>query len=373
MSKVDVVPVSTKSELNEFIDIPWSIYPPQSLWVPPLKTSVRRLLDTRKHPFWETAEQILFLARRGGEAVGRIAGIIDRNYNQYHNSEIGMWGFFECRDDPEAAEGLLSAVERWVSDKGMTRLMGPFNPSTNYEVGMLIEGFEYPPVVMMPYNHSYYERLVQGCGFTKEKDLLALKVVQDDRASQRIERLARRVRKNSNISVRPGSRRNLEAQVALLAELYCHAWSENWGFVPLTAGEIHEMARNLLPIMEEKFVTFFYYGEDPAGVMLLLPDVNPILKSLNGRLGLTGLIKMFFFRRYVRGIRGVLLGIKKQYQKLGLPFVAVDYLNNLLRGNMKYEYLEFGWNLEDNVSVNKLELESGARIYKRYRIFGKSL
>jgi len=373
MSKVDLIPVSNKSEFNEFVDLPWKIYPPESLWVPPLKRMVRRLLDPKKHPFWLEADQVLFLARRGRETVGRIAGIIDRNYNQYHNTKIGVWGFFECREDFEAAEALFSAVEKWVSEKGMTFLRGPLNPSTNYESGLLIEGFEYAPVVMMPYNFPYYQTLVEHCGFTKEKDLLALKAVHNDRASQRIERLARRIRRNRNIAVRQGTRKDIEAQMFLMAEIYCAAWSENWGFVPITDGEVREMARNLLPILEEHYVTFFYYKDDPAGVMLLLPDVNPLLKSLNGRLGPIGLLKLLLFKRYVKGLRGVLFGIKKQYQKLGIPLVAFDLLDKLFRGDMKYDYLEFGWNLEDNDSMNKLELEGGARIYKRYRVFGKDL
>ena len=150
------------SELKDFIDLPWRIYAEYPNWVPPLKKEVRRMLDPRRHPFWEFSERILFLARRGSETVGRIAGIIDRNYNQCHNEKMGIWGFFECTDDPEAAAALFSSVETWVRQKGMTFMRGPLSPSMNYETGLLIEGFDYPPAVGMTYNPPYYLKLIES-------------------------------------------------------------------------------------------------------------------------------------------------------------------------------------------------------------------
>jgi hypothetical protein len=188
MAGIEIVTVEGGSELKDFIDLPWRIYAEYPNWVPPLKKEVRRLLDPRRHPFWEFSERILFLARRGSKTVGRIAGIIDRHYNQFQSEKMGIWGFFECADDPEAAAALFSSVETWVHQKGMTFIRGPLNPSTNYELGLLIEGFNYPPALMMAYNPPYYPGLVESCGFTKEKDLLAFLIEGDYRLPEWISR-----------------------------------------------------------------------------------------------------------------------------------------------------------------------------------------
>jgi len=372
MSQVGITTVSTKSDLDEFINLPWKIYSRESNWVPPLKKDVRRLLDTQQHPYWKFSERTLFLARRGSEAVGRIAAIVDSNYNEYHKEKMGAFGFFECQDDPEAAAGLFAAAEDWVRGKGMDYLMGPLNPSTNYEIGTLIEGYEYPPTIMMPWNHPYYLPLVEECGLTKEKDLLALNIVHEDRLGQRVERLAGRIKSKGKVWTRNGSRKNVEAEIALMSEIYRSAWADNWGFVPMTKDEEHEMAKNLLPILKEELTFFLYYGDEPAGVVMVLPDVNPLLKRLNGKIGLTGIFKYLFYKREIRGLRGAIFGVKKRYQKLGLPLVAFDHLRQVLQGNSNYDYLEFGWNLEDNDAINKFEKAAGAHVYKRYRIFRKS-
>ncbi|MGZ6238017.1 MAG: acyl-CoA N-acyltransferase, partial [Syntrophales bacterium] len=193
MPDVDIIAVERQSELKDFIDLPWRIYAEYPNWIPPLKEEVRRMLDPGGHPFWEFSERILFLARRGAETVGRIAGIIDRHYNRFHGEKMGIWGFFECTDDREAAAALFSSVEMWAREKGMTFMRGPLNPSTNYEAGLLIEGFVHAPVLMMTYNPPYYPGLVEWCGFTKEKDLMAFLIDGDYRLPEWMDRLAERI------------------------------------------------------------------------------------------------------------------------------------------------------------------------------------
>ena len=190
MGELNIIVVEGGPDLKDFIDLPWKIYTEYPNWVPPLKKDVRRMLDPDKHPFWEFSERILFLARRGSRTVGRIAGIIDRHYNEFHNEEMGIWGFFECVDDHEAAAALFSSVEKWVRQKGMTFMRGPLSPSTNYEVGLLIKGFNYPPALMMAYTPPYYPGLVESCGFSKEKDLLAFLIDGDYRLPEWMDRLA---------------------------------------------------------------------------------------------------------------------------------------------------------------------------------------
>ncbi len=373
MSELSIDIVSSRADLKGFINLPWKIYPRECNWVPPLKRDIRHLLDTRKHPFWKFSEQRLFLARRGGEVVGRIAGIIDNNNNDYHNEKMGVWGFFECMDDQEAASALFSAVQDWVTRKGMDFLRGPLNPSTNYTVGLLIEGFEYRPTIMMPWNHPYYVRLVEEAGFTKEKDLKSLIVFEEIKLSPRMDRLVRRLEQRGKVWSRNGSRKNFQSEMALIAEIYKSAWADNWGFVPVTPEESVEAGKELTWILVEGLTYFVYYDQDPAGMIMIAPDFNPLLWRLNGKIGLSGVLKYLLYRREIRGFRAMLFGVKKRYQKLGIPLVAANHLTKALKDHPHWEYLEFGWTLEDNDAINRFLLEGGAKINKQYRVFRKNL
>jgi hypothetical protein len=226
---------------------------------------------------------------------------------------------------------------------------------------------------MMPYNPPYYIPLIESCGFSKEKDLISLLIVQDDRASQRMERLAARIKKRTNVRIRHGRKKDFESEMALIGDIYLSAWSKNWGFVPMTAEEIREAGKNLARIIDEELVFFLYYEDEPVGVIMILPDINPLLRHFDGKIGLRGLYHILFHKHEVKGLRGVLFGVKKRYQKLGLPVVAFDHLNKVLRGRTDYEYLEFGWNLEDNDAINKFEIEAGAKIRNRYRIYRRAV
>src|SRR3990172_947996 len=223
MAGIEIVVVEGSSELKDFIDLPWNLYAEYPRGVPPLKKEVRRLLDPRRHPFWSSAERRLFLARRGSQAVGRIAGIIDRRYNEFHGEQMGIWGFFECADDPAAAAALFSAVETWARRKGMAFVRGPLNPSTNYEVGLLVEGFDYPPALMMTYNPPYYSRLVELCGFSKEKDLFAF----------------------------------------------------------LSDGGMRDIQKGVITCADPGLAFFIYYEDKPAAVCVIFPDISPMLKRPN--------------------------------------------------------------------------------------------
>lgn len=303
MSEIEISTVSNRRDLDHFIDLSWKIYEGDDNWVPPLKKQVRSLLDTAVHPFWKFSERELFLAWRGSEVVGRIAAIIDHNYNSFHDEKMGAWGFFECLDCPEAAAALFSAAEIWTSGKGMTFLRGPLNPSTNYEVGMLIEGFDSPPTVMMTYNPEYYIPLVESCGLQKEKDLVAILVVQNDRAGARVQRLAARVMKNKNIYVRTANKRNFQSEMEIFKDIYNSAWSKNWGFVPMTEEEMTFMGKELIHVMDPELVFFIYYDGQPVGAALSLPDINPLLKRLDGKLGILGLLKALLYKRSQRDER----------------------------------------------------------------------
>ncbi|MDD3472167.1 MAG: acyl-CoA N-acyltransferase, partial [Syntrophaceae bacterium] len=255
----------------------------------------------------------------------------------------------------------------------MEFVRGPLNPSTNYEVGLLIDGFENFPALMMPWNFPYYLKLVEANGYEKEKDLLSMRLNKKDPLSPKIQRLAARVRRKTQVTIKPFSKKTYWDDIRLLADIYHDAWSDNWGFVPMSENEIRQMGKNLKRAMEPDMIFFIFYEGEPAGVGMVLPDFNPLLKEFNGRITLSGAFKYLLRRRYIRGGRALMGGIRKKFRNLGLPVIIFDYLDQLLRRDERIDYLEMGWNLEDNDAINKFELAMGAHIRSRYRIFRKNL
>lgn len=373
MTSLDIITVASRSELKDFIDLPWAIYAEFPQWVPPLKKEVRRMLDPGSHPFWEFSERVLFLARRGKKTVGRIAGIIDRHHNAFHDEQMGIWGFFECADDPEAAKALFSSVETWIRHKGMTFVRGPLNPSINYEAGLLIDGFDSAPALMMTYNPPYYPRLVETCGFSKEKDLFSYIIDGDSQLPEWLESLANRLARKKGVHIRPLRLKDPLPELALVRDIFNDCWFGNWGYVPLSDHEIREIGKSMMKIADPDLAFFLYYEEEPVGVCVILPDINPLLKRLNGHIGLSGVLKYLLYQREVIGLRGLLFGIKEKYRQLGFPLLAIRHLYEVVRKKGKYRVLELGWTLEDNESINSLLEEAGARIHKKFGLYRKSL
>jgi hypothetical protein len=373
MTGIEIITVEKRSELNDFIELPWKIYMAYPKWVPPLKKEVRRMLDPLKHPFWEFSQRILFLARRGKETVGRIAGIIDGRYNRFHNEKMGIWGFFECADDPQAAAALFSSVEKWAHEKGMTFIRGPLNPSTNHEAGLLIQGFDVPPSLMMTYNPPYYSGLIESCGYFKEKDLLAFLIDSDYELPGWMDRLAGKIAQKKGVRITHFRPKDADAEIAQIRQIYNDAWSGNWGFVPLSEKEMQDIGKNIMEFTDPDMAFFIYFEDEPAAFCMVFPDINPLLKRLNGRGGLLGALKYFLYRKEIVGLRLFMLGIKEKYRQLGLPMLAFHHIYEIVRKKEKYRYMEIGWTLEDNEAVNSLIEEAGAKMHKKYRIFNKSL
>ncbi|MBI3797367.1 MAG: N-acetyltransferase, partial [Deltaproteobacteria bacterium] len=236
-----ISPVHNRRDLQRFLKLPWRIYQGNSLWVPPLLFDLKKLLDPRKHPFHQHAEVQYFLAWRGEEVVGRIAAIVNHQYVQFHEDATGFFGFFESIDDQSVAVALLAAAERWVAERGMQRIRGPMNFSTNEECGLLVDGFQHPPAVMMPYNLPYVARLIETAGYTKAKDLLAY-LLDDTTPPERLVRGVARLQRRHHITIRPINLRRFRQEVALMLEVYNSAWERNWGFVPMTTAEVDSLA-----------------------------------------------------------------------------------------------------------------------------------
>ncbi len=364
--------VRTEKELAEFINLPFSLYRDDRNWVPPLKSEVQALLDRAHHPFWEHASGTLFLARDGARVVGRISAQVDDNYNQLWNEKLGSFGFFECINDQDVANLLFDAAARWLKSRGMTVLRGPMSPSSNDEWGLLVEGFDKPPVLMMPYNPPYYLQLAENWGLKKAKDLLAFIKYATTPMPARLVQLAERLRANPRITVRAVNLRRLDEEMAIIRELYNESWQKNWGFSPMTDKEMNLLAKNLKTFADPNMVLLAFYEGKPAGLSITLPDMNQVLIHLRGKLGPLGLLKFLYYRRRITGARAIVFGFKQEFRRLGLP-VLLFYETERYMRTKNYQWCELSWNLEDNWLINEFDRELGGEVYKRYRVLERSL
>ncbi|MEW6264727.1 MAG: acyl-CoA N-acyltransferase [Thermodesulfobacteriota bacterium] len=373
MSAVQIVPVKNRKEMNAFINLPWRIYHGDPNFVPPLKSDVRKLLDPAVHPFWKFSERELFLARRDGETVGRVAAIVDGNYNHYYKEKVGSWGFFECEDSVETAAALLETAETWVRRQGMNYFRGPLNPSINHEIGLLIEGFDQPPTYGFTHNPPYYADLISACGLAKDKDVLAYRFTRESKFSELFFSMGERMSKKKSLSIRHAEKLRLKDEINLIMKLYNECWSENWGAVPMTEEEALFLAVELKPVVDTDLIFFIYYRNEPIGVCLALPDFNRLLMKLDGRLRPLILIRHFLIKSYFTGLRGYIMGIRKPFRQTGAPLLAFYHLMKILEKKKQYRYMETGWQLEDNRPINHLIEEAGGKISRRFRVYGKPL
>ncbi|MFO7898239.1 MAG: N-acetyltransferase [Planctomycetota bacterium] len=366
-------------ERHAFLRLPWSIYEGDPHWVPPLLRSVDHQLDADRHPFFEHAEARLYLAWRGGRPAGRIAAIVNHRHNSYHKDRRGFWGFFESEDDAATALALLDAAAEDLRRHGMTEMQGPFNPSVNAECGLLIDGFDRRPALLMPYNPPYYPALVERAGLTKAQDLYAYdaraeEFLQKADASGRLARLARAVeRRRPEISVRPLDTSNYAAEVTALGRVFNTARRDNWAYVPATDAEMAQMAREMKPIIDPRLVLVAEVRGDLAGCILALPDVNPILQRMNGRVLPFGWLRLLLGRRRVRRMRVFGAACLPRYQNLG---VTALLFHRFTRGVIEagYDSAEISWVAEGNVkSADTILSAISPTLYKRYRVYTRDL
>jgi GNAT superfamily N-acetyltransferase len=365
---LSVRPVETGRELRAFLRLPWSIYPGRyPHWVPPLLAEERKRLDRRRHPFFEHGDAAFFLAWSRGRPVGRIAAIENRLHNEFHGERVGFFGFFECADDPEAAAALVEAAADWCRRRNLTALRGPVQYSMNEVCGLLVDGFDDPPVVLMPYNPPYYLRLLEAAGFRKAKDLVAYEVDRPGFVLDRLNRLLERAARRHAIRIRALDERRFDDEIALLRDIYNASWERNWGFVPMTDREIEAMARELRRIWDPRLAFVGEVGGVPAGFALALPDVHQAIRHANGRWLPFGWARVWWHLRRIDRIRIFVLGVRPEYRRTGLDglFYRQFFLNGVEAG---YRRAESSWILEDNWPM-RLALEKiGFRLYKTYRM-----
>lgn len=360
---------------NDFIRFPWKIYAGDSNWVPPLIMERKEFLNPKKNPFFNHADIGFFGAFRGEEMVGRIAAIVNHNHNRFHEDQTGFFGLFECANDPEAAAELFKNAEQFLANRGMTRMQGPASFSSNDEYGLLVDGFDSPPVIMMSYNPKYYPALIEANGFTKAKDLLALEVDDKQGVPERLTRSTELILKRSNVTIRTFRKNKFWEEIEIVKHLYNSAWGKNWGFVPMTDDEFYHLAKTMKPVIDPDIIFIAEHKGQAIGFSLAIPDINQaMIKIRNGRLFPFGLLKLLWHTRpgKIRRIRVVTFGILKEFRNLGID-VALNY-HNFVDGMKKgYNWAEMSWILEDNIAIIRPIERLGGRIYKTYRIYEKPI
>ncbi len=376
MSSVQIKKVESKKELKQFIKMQWNIYQNDPNWVPPLIMDRMDLLNKEKNPFYQHAEMDLFLAYKDGEIVGRIAAITNENHNKFHEDNNGFFGFFESIDDQEVAKQLLDTVKSWLKEKGKDGIMGPVNPSTNDEAGLLVDGFGSPPFVLMCHNPPYYQKLIENYGLTKAKDLWAWFIDSETANAnipEKMYRVAEKTQKKYGLTIRNIDFKNFKSEVKNLKEIYNNAWSKNWGFVPMTDAEFDHMAKDLKQVADKDFIYIVEKDGKAIGFSLTLPNINEVLKKIkNGKLFPFGLFKLLFGIKKVTTVRVVTLGIVKEYQFGGfssimiLKTIKTAFDKGLFGGEMS-------WILEDNQAMNSPIESLGAKVHKTYRIYHQNI
>jgi GNAT superfamily N-acetyltransferase len=375
-SDVTVTPVESAADREAFIQFPYALYKDDPNWVPPLVMERRDFLDPKKNAWFEFGSVELFLARRGGKVVGRVAAVNDPRYNQFHETQVGWFGMFECVDDVDVARALLDAAAGWLKSQGFGQMMGPANFSSNYEFAALAEGFDSPPVVMMPYNPRYYLALYEACGLSKAKDLYAWEHSSAVPPPEKVARIAEKMRQREGIVVRPVRLEDYEAEVRRIKDIYNAAWEKNWGFVPMTEREFDQMAKEMKAIVKPELLLIAEVNGEPVAFSMTIPDANVAFKAAGGRLtrfGLpVGLVKLVLAARKIRRLRLITLGIKEGYRRRGID--AILYLDTLRTAReLGYTGGEISWTLEDNHLVNRAIESMGGRRYKTYRVYQRAV
>lgn len=370
-----VRPVTSYREMSTFIDLPWRIYADDPMWIPPLRLE-RRLHYSRFNPFLAHAEWQAWVAYKDNEAVGRISAQVDTLHRQRYGPDTGHFGSLECINDAEVFAELMQSAERWLATRNTRRVSGPFNLSINQECGILVEGFDTPPAVMMPHSPKWYDSLLQQYGYRPAKDLLAYWVEVDFEPPRVMQAAIQKFSKE--IKLRTLCRDRFSEEMEILRDIFNDAWSENWGFVPFTQAEFAELGNSLRWLVPSEFIQIAEVEGTPAAFMAALPNLNEIFAELDGHLFPFGWLRLIrqLKSHTVRTGRIPLMGVRKRFHHtplgMALAFMVIDAPRQagLARG---IKAVEMSWILEDNQAMRSILKSIGSREYKRYRLYEKTL
>lgn len=374
-SSVVVRPAMTYHDVGKFINVPWHIYANDLMWVPPLRLE-RRFHLSHFNPYSKHGDWQLWVAYRDGQPVGRISAQIDKLHRERYGFDAGHFGFMECIDDEQVFASLILHAEAWLAARGIRHVTGPFNFSINQEIGVLVDGFDTPPMIMMTHSAPWYGRLLEGQGYVPAKDVLAYKINVNFEFPPVMKAVIHRF--SSKIKLRTLQRNKLAEEMEILRDIFNDAWRENWGFLPFTEEEFAELGNTLKWLLPNEFVQIAEVEGVPAAFMVGLPNLNEVLPELNGSLFPLGWIKLIkrIKNNEIRSGRIPLMGVRKEFQNtplgLALACLIIDAPRQagLDRG---IEEVELSWILEDNLPMRHILKSIGSKEYKRYRIYQKTL
>lgn len=377
-SPIEIRQVRTKDDLNRFIRLPWAVYKDDPAWRPPLLMDRKDHLNPKKNPYFQHAETALWLAWRGHECVGRISSQICRLHLERHKDKAGQFGFLDAVDDEAVFAALLNQAASWLKARGMQMMRGPYSFSINDEMGLLIDGFETPPCILMPHARPYYRTHIESSGLAKAMDVFAY----DYRLQSEFPRAARlimaRAAKQGKIEVRHMNMSDFDNEIALIIDIFNDAWSDNWGFVPMTRAEVAEMAKKLKLLVTGGFGQIASVDGEPAAMIISLPDVNHAIRDLNGRLLPFGWAKILWRLKLRKPTKGriPLMGVRKKFQNgamgAGLALSLIEGID-AYHGPRGAKQAELSWVLETNGPMNTLAKMVGAEPYKTYRIYEQQI
>jgi GNAT superfamily N-acetyltransferase len=372
---LEVKPVLHKADLEAFIRFPFRLHAQEPHWVPPLLMERREFYHPDKNPLFEYAQVRLFAALRGGQVAGTVAAVRNDRYGQFHpeDAQVGFFGAFECVPEQAVADALLDAAGRWLKEQGKRTLRGPVNLTTNDVVGLLVEGFEDDPALMMPYNPPYYADLLQAAGCVKVKDLHAYELTYEEYRG-RLDQVAARLLRDGRIRLRPVDLGRWKEELEFVRACYNVAWAANWGFVPWTDRELDFIARELKPLVDPRLALVVEVDGTPAGFIIAAPDANEAIKLARGRLFPFGLARLLWKLKVAKcsRLRTIAMGILPQYRRRGLDALLVHQLATNALG-MGYRKSEMGWVLEDNLPMRNALDQIKARRTKTYRVYDRDL
>lgn len=374
MNSVEVTPVESRKDRKEFMELIWRLYKGDRYWIPPIRMNQEELVGFRKHPFYENNRCQAFLARRDGQVVGRIVGIINHGHNKRFEEKRGFFGFFESIDDQQVANALFDAASKYLKSQGMTDVRGPCNPSLNYETGTLVDGFDSSPTFMMTYNPPYHDRLIRGFGFEKTQDMYAYNgnVEMLNTIDPKINRTVEMVKERFKLKVRQVSRKNFSKEILLFLKIYNESLQGTWGFVPLSDGEVKALGMSMKLLINPAATSVIEVDGEAVAVGLGLPDYNPIIKKIDGKLFPFGWIRILLDRKKITKMRIISANVSLEWQRWGLGLVL---LNRMLPDVLAIGITdaEFSWVLESNdLSRGSLE-RAGLVPAKTYRLYDRTL
>ncbi len=377
-SQIVVREVTSTADRNRFLQLPLDVFAGDKNFVPQLFFERNEHISPKKNPFFEHAEVQLFLAERDGETVGRISAQVNHLHIERYQDATGQFGFLDAIDDKNVFKALLDRAGQWLAERGMKRMQGPFSFSINEESGLLVEGFDKPPSIMMAHSQPYYQTHLEALGLTKAKDLIAYDFDLQLELPRAMQMMVRKVKKSKDITIRPASKKNLARDLDIIIDIFNDAWSQNWNFVPMTKAEVTAFGDALKILVSEDYVAIASYKGEPVAMSVTLPNINDWLKDLNGRLLPFGLFKLVWrlFMTSPKNVRMPLMGVKKEFHGTpvgsGLALLVIDQImqDHKKRG---VERGELSWVLEDNMPMRNVIEGLGGEPYKIYRIYEQAV